>query len=62
MTYAQRGGGATTPSGIEQGAQSKVPATADQNFTANDSEGNSWDLYDLLNSGKYVMLDFDYDG
>jgi len=62
MSFAQRGGGATTPSGTEQGAQFRVPATADQNFTAVDVDGNSWDLYELLNDGKYVFLDFDYTG
>jgi len=40
----------------------KVPATADQNFHCQDIDGNTWDLFDLLDAGKYVLLDFDYNG
>jgi len=42
--------------------QAKVPSTADQNFHCQDINGDTWDLFDLLDAGKYVLLDFDYNG
>lgn len=37
-------------------------AVAGQNFHCTDIDGVVWDLFDLLDDGKYVLLEFDYDG
>ncbi len=61
ISFAQKGRTLSTAKEIEQrGEQFRVPATADQNFIAQDVNGNTWNLYELLDEGKYVMLDFDY--
>ena len=60
ISFAQKGRTLSTAKEIEQrGEQFRVPATADQNFIAQDVNGNTWNLYELLDEGKYVMLDFD---
>jgi len=30
------------------------------NFHCQDIDGKTWDLFELLDAGKYVLLDFDY--
>jgi len=30
------------------------------NFHCQDINGHTWDLFELLDAGKYVLLDFDY--
>ena len=63
ISFAQKSRTLSTAKEIEQrGEQFRVPATADQNFIAQDVNGNTWNLYELLDEGKYVMLDFDYNG
>ena len=60
ISFAQKSRILSTAKEIEQrGEQFRVPATADQNFIAQDINGNTWNLYELLDEGKYVILDFD---
>ncbi|NPD46403.1 MULTISPECIES: hypothetical protein [unclassified Lentimicrobium] len=36
----------------------QTPLTEAVDFTATDTEGHTWNLFDLLDEGKYVVIDF----
>ena len=38
----------------------QTPLTEAVDFTATDTEGNTWNLFDILDGGQYVVLDFWY--
>lgn len=41
-------------------AYSQVTITEAIDFTSTDTEGNTWNLFDVLDAGQYVVLDFWY--
>ena len=43
-------------------SQAQVSLTQAVDFTATDTEGNTWNLFDVLDGGKYVVMDFWHTG
>lgn len=44
--------------GLYNQARSQITLTTAVDFTATDVEGNTINLFDILNSGKYVAMEF----
>lgn len=40
------------------GVKAQCPLTEAVDFTATDIDGNEWHLFDILDGGQYVLIDF----